>query len=294
LNKTILQSAVISSLFTLILVGCGGGGGGGSSSDGAAPPAVTPTVIAQDATYTFSGTAITSVTDEGVSTAATASITYGTNGDIEQIAITTPTTTVTWDESSGDIIDDTDVVVTATNASDANIGIFVNADDPLINWQYQTFGVWETDRGEPTGTFGAATVGTPTTGSAIPTTGNATFTGLTGGVYVDATGTNDYITASSLTADVDFNSRSIALSTANTTKVDSVTAVESPATNLNMAGTLNYAPGSNAFSGNVSATGMTGSSSGQFYGPNAEELGGVFSLSGPGVETYVGGYGAKQ
>ena len=61
-----------------------------------------------------------------------------------------------------------------------------------------------------------------------------------------------------------------------------------------MAGTLNYAAGSNAFSGNVSATGLTGSSSGQFYGPNAEELGGVFSLEGAGVETYIGGYGAKQ
>ncbi len=49
-----------------------------------------------------------------------------------------------------------------------------------------------------------------------------------------------------------------------------------------------------AFSGNVSATGLTGSSSGQFYGPNAEELGGVFALEGTGVETYIGGYGAKQ
>jgi hypothetical protein len=39
---------------------------------------------------------------------------------------------------------------------------------------------------------------------------------------------------------------------------------------------------------------MTGSSFGQFYGPNAEELGGVFRLEGAGEETYIGGYGAKQ
>ena len=73
---------------------------------------------------------------------------------IEQISITTPTTTVTWDEDNGAIIDDSDVVVTTTNASDTDIGIIANTDDPHINWQYQTFGVWETGRGEPSGTFG--------------------------------------------------------------------------------------------------------------------------------------------
>jgi hypothetical protein len=292
LNKTIFQSAVISSLFTLILVGCGGGGGGGSSNS-ASPYDVTQEGIAQDATYSYDGSAVTDVDDEGVNP-ATVTISYRGNDTIEQISITTPTTTVTWDEDNGAIIDDSDVVVTMTNATDTDIGIIANTNDPNINWQYQTFGVWETGRGEPSGTLGAATVGVPTAGSAIPTTGSATFTGLSGGVYVDATGTNDYITASSVTADVNFLNRSVALSTADTTKVNTITAAESPAPNLNMAGTLNYAAGSNAFSGNVSATGLTGSSSGQFYGPNAEELGGVFRLEGAGEETYIGGYGAKQ
>jgi hypothetical protein len=44
----------------------------------------------------------------------------------------------------------------------------------------------------------------------------------------------------------------------------------------------------------TSAGGLTGNSTGQFYGPNAEELGGVFLLQGSGVETYAGAYGAKQ
>lgn len=284
---------MISSLLTLILVGCGGGGGG--SSDSAAPPAVTPQTIAQDATYTFNGIAVTSVTDEGVSTAASVDISYGgTNGTIDKIVITTPTTTVTWDEASGDDIDESDVVVTMTNAADTDIGIIVNADDPNLNWQYQTFGVWETGRGEASGTFGSVSDGIPTTASAIPTTGNATFTGLTGGVYVDSTGSNDYITASELTANVDFLNRQVALTTANTQKVHTITADASPAPNLNMAGILNYGAGSNTFSGNVTATGLTGESTGQFYGPNAEELGGVFSLEGTGVETYIGGYGGVK
>lgn len=39
---------------------------------------------------------------------------------------------------------------------------------------------------------------------------------------------------------------------------------------------------------------MNGMSSGQFYGPNAQELGGAFSLSGPDLESYAGAYGAKR
>jgi hypothetical protein len=291
LNKTIFQSAMISSLLTLILVGCGGGGGGGSS-DSAAPYDVTYEGIAQDGTYTYDGVSVTSVDDEGVNS-ATVKISYRGNDTIEQIAITTPTTTVTWDEDNGAVIDDSDVVVTMTNATDTDIGIIANKDHPDIDWQYQTFGVWETGRGEPTGTLGATSVGVPTAGSAVPTTGSATFTGLTGGIYVDPAGA-DYITAGEVNADVDFLNRSIDLTTINTQKVNTITADQSSATNLNMAGTLNYAAGSNAFSGNVSATGLTGSSSGQFYGDNAEELGGVFSLKGAGEETYIGGYGAKQ
>jgi hypothetical protein len=41
--------------------------------------------------------------------------------------------------------------------------------------------------------------------------------------------------------------------------------------------TLTYAGTTNSFSGNLTtASGLTGNSTGQFYGPNAEELGGVF------------------
>jgi len=40
---------------------------------------------------------------------------------------------------------------------------------------------------------------------------------------------------------------------------------------------------------------LSGSTQGQFYGPNAQELGGAFILtSGQGVETFAGAYGAKR
>jgi hypothetical protein len=40
---------------------------------------------------------------------------------------------------------------------------------------------------------------------------------------------------------------------------------------------------------------MSGPSQGAFYGPSAQELGGVFALKAPGtVEAFTGAYGAKR
>jgi hypothetical protein len=70
---------------------------------------------------------------------------------------------------------------------------------------------------------------------------------------------------------------------------------------LNIGGVLSYAGGANDFSGPVSSLTVTGSSPtlsgsarGQFYGPNANEIGGTFALKGAsGVEGYLGAFGAK-
>jgi hypothetical protein len=62
-------------------------------------------------------------------------------------------------------------------------------------------------------------------------------------------------------------------------------------------GTLTYQPGANSFQGKLTnaAGTMTGSSRGQFYGPAAQELGGVFSVkASSGTETFTGAYGAKR
>lgn len=312
MNKKRYQSVIIFCLsgFVLTLGGCGGSGSGGSTT-AVAPPIVPPAVretttitstgISQDATYTATGATVTSITDKGVSTtgASVATTYYNDDGTIQKIAIKTPFSSVTWDKTNGDTIDDSDVAVVAANASGSNIGVVINAENDDVGWSYQTFGLWETGLDTGSGTVGAITVGTPTAGSAIPENGTATFTGVSGGVYVDPTGATNYITASALSADVNFSTRSIALTTAATTKLDtsSTTGIKVAASDLDMTGTLIYSRAVNSFAGNVTATGgLTGTSKGQFYGPNAEELGGVFSLksTGPDVAGYQGAYGAKQ
>jgi len=60
---------------------------------------------------------------------------------------------------------------------------------------------------------------------------------------------------------------------------------------------LSYTAGTNSFAGDVTNGGsLSGTSTGRFYGPSAEELGGVFILqAGSGIpETYGGAYGAKK
>jgi hypothetical protein len=100
-----------------------------------------------------------------------------------------------------------------------------------------------------------------------------------------------------MTANVDWVARSIGFSTSNTRQVG-LTAPSSGGvlnTGLDFTGTLTYAAGTNAFSGPVNTTGstMTGNTTGRFYGPNAEEMGGVYSLGGS-AGTMIGGFGGKR
>jgi hypothetical protein len=62
----------------------------------------------------------------------------------------------------------------------------------------------------------------------------------------------------------------------------------------NISGTLSYASGSGIFSGDVSTSlGPTGTATGRFYGPNANEIGGVISVQ-DNLAVIAMGFGATQ
>ena len=109
-------------------------------------------------------TAVTSLTDKGVSkTGASAALTYyNDDGSIQKIVIKTPYSSMTWDKTKGDTIDvdPTDAAMVAVDAAGSTIGAVINATNPKVAWQYQTFGLWETGLGTGSGTVGAITVGT--------------------------------------------------------------------------------------------------------------------------------------
>ncbi len=305
----IYKIAKVAPIVTLaaFIGGCGGGGGGGDSAgvtqsvsfvkwSSINPPAtVSIKGISQDADYTASAPSFnaTSVTDLGVDTTASAYITYRFDDTISRISITTQNGTVTWDENSGDLIDDTDPLAVVA-ASGSNQSMLFTVNPVALSWDYQTFGTWQTGIMTGSGQIGAVSLGAPTAGSAIPTSGTASFTGAAMGIYVDVAGAQ-YLAGGDLTVNADFVGRSLTFATTNSEKLNLLTSASSLAPNLDLSGTLNYAAGVNTFTGSLTAAGgMTGQTEGRFYGPNAEELGGVFSVSGAGTESYIGSYGAAQ
>jgi hypothetical protein len=174
-------------------------------------------------------------------------------------------------------------------------GPTLGANPYALGWEYQSFGVWEDQGSAGSGRILASTFGAPTPASAVPTTGSATFSGKLAGFYVSPAGQGS-MAAAELSVNANFNTRSLSLSSTGTALTrDARTATSAPS--LNLPGTLTYAPNTNSFGGTLVNSGgtMSGASQGRFYGPAAQELGGVFTVKSPTtVETFTGAYGAKR
>jgi len=296
--------------FAAAIAGCGGGGGGGTP-----PPAPEPTppppvpfhsfqdiqpnqtvAMTGGISQTASGTAdmsgtITSATLGPVDTAnSTATLSYDPLLALHGASIATPQSNVSFSAPGDMVTCTTGVCDLSSSTADA-----VVIDGRGVGWNYQTFGLWATAPTATTWLTGAISVGNPTPASAVPTTGTATFTGLAAGLYIDPMGAI-FGTAANMTANVDFSARSIGFGTSSTMVTDT-NGIQSSNSNIDLSGTLTYAAGTNQFSGSVQTSDKTlnGSATGKFYGPNAEEIGGVYGLSaGTGVSGMLGAFGGKR
>jgi len=163
-----------------------------------------------------------------------------------------------------------------------------------LGWDYQSFGAWESVSGGGTA-LRASSFGAATPAAAVPSTGTATFTGKLGGMYVSPGG-QGAIASADLRVVADFGARSLSLASSNSTLLRAPAGAYA-APHLDLGGTLTYASGSGAFSGTLASAGgsLSGASNGSFYGPAAQELGGVFALkSATAAEAFAGAYGAKR
>jgi hypothetical protein len=279
---------------SLMLSSCGGGGGGGTVPT--TRPA--PIEIVQTIETTGPGKQVSYLWRNGgfsdigstENAAASATFMFDANDKLALLTIqTTTATSATKIDFVGSDIDDLgpDFWVAANPASKAVIS------NPLSSaWHFQSFGVWESGLNADGGYYGAMSVGTPSPAGAIPSAYGATFNGKVVGSHVtDGIG---HAMLANLTVEFDSGGRSLTFTTSNTT--DTVTGLSTPGLDLTSQ-TLTYESG--VFSGELTTDSglLTGPSIGQFYGPNAEELGGVFFLrSAPDkpVETYSGAYGASR
>ncbi len=157
---------------------------------------------------------------------------------------------------------------------------------------YLTFGGWTDSNSafEPPVGVGFFVFGDATQPNNIPSIGTATYTGFSSGIandqdYESFSGgsSQEWGSSANMTAVANFFTRSIDFSTTET--VVPVTNLDTNVTNvvqtpqLDMTGTLTYTANVNLFSGSVTdAGGRSGTATGRFYGPAAEEVGGVYSL----------------
>jgi hypothetical protein len=298
-----------SSVVILATLGaCGGGGGGGAANPSAIEvPLTSFAVIAPNQTVVMEGTSAamtgTATESAGATTitsavrnpidSATVKFSYDSTRALSAISVTTPQASFSFDRNTpGHSVSCSGRgTCRAENATTDVLAI-----DPFVTgWNYQSFGVWGTvDLVGPNWQLGAVSAGNPTSGGSLPTTGTATFTGLASGIYIDLLGKLN-ATVAGMSAAVNFGSRTIQLSTSNTTFGTSNTGTRTD-NGLNLSGTLSYTQGVNSFSGPVQTQNMllSGQGAGRFYGPAAEEIGGVYSLQGTGVSRMIGGFGGKR
>lgn len=194
-------------------------------------------------------------------------------------------------ESLGRIADGIDVSISGVGDA-TQMGVIAN---PYAQgWNYQSFGVWNT-HGPGTREIASFSFGAPTPASAVPSSGAASFAGRLGAIYVSPGGQASIATAD-VRVNADFSNRSLGFASSGTTLTqDLKSSIAAP--QLNLGGTLTYSPATNTFSGTLTNAGgtMSGSSTGRYYGPAAQELGGVLTVKSPNTaETLTGAYGAKR
>jgi hypothetical protein len=299
-----------------LLGGCGGGGGGGEPGLPVVQPftswsAVQPnsTVVAQGMSQTASAgltvagngdVSVTSALNFGVppdTAASSATLTFGfSQQDLKALQLSAPAGSVSWNETvlGGGSVGCANQTCTATKDSGASEAVISN---PYFNgWNYQSFGVWQTGP-STNATFGMMSFGAPTPVSGMPSGLTATYTGRAIGVYTGS-GNELFGMAADLSTTVEFDIRRVTFTTVNTTL--SRANINGPGTDvqrgdLNLSGSATYAAGTAQFAVGVTTqnTQLSGIATGRFYGPAAQEIGGVYQLSGSG-QSMGGGFGGKR
>ncbi|SDH74451.1 transferrin-binding protein-like solute binding protein [Alloyangia pacifica] len=282
-----------------LLSACGDGSTSArSGSASASTIAFTSTSTTDDGTYRADGMTVSTgyqtdadgnvvsvgpvVTD---STAIT-DLTYE-GGALTGVTVRTSSGTIVLSAASGDTFDTTTVAggIVATTA-DGNT-LLVAANPVSQGYEYQTFGSWQTGLNGTSRVAGAGSIGNRTSASQMPTTGSASYYGDSLGQVI--TNGEVAVTTSYIAVDTpDFDSIEIYSS-------DTITA--DPTTGAKIADRADldfYAAGTisgSGFSAGINYGQLTGSVDGQFYGGNAQEVGGTFSGTTPD-STYIGAFGA--
>ena len=295
--------AVLSVL--LSLTGCGGGGGGSSSVSSSAPVTNPPTPIpisfqapsttvaydVSSASASVGSTGVTGSRIDDAGTGSTVTVVTDASGNLSSVRfnIATPTQPFTNTYSAANLtaiplLSLTDLAVllnAAVNTPGANG--FTTATSGL---SVSTFGIWAAND-NTSGRIGVFAGGTPTPVAAMPTTGTATYNGTTIGAAASSSAAYALAGNAQLVANFSTNTVNTTISNLQFENVSTNQITAQP----NLTGTASIT--GNQYKGPLAGGTLSGTSTGTFYGPSAQETAGVWRVSGGGV-TAIGSYGAKK
>lgn len=292
-NTILLTSAVLSSI---ALTGCGGN----DTKETVLPPEFTG--FSQiEANKTYSIPAITSAAtvlfNNGIVTSgslhdsdldATVSAEIDESTEISKISINDKN----FSKFDFPIIDNTKTwYVSGSNSQNDEI-VFDKATDS--GNEYQTYGIWNTEyngAGAETVAVGVFSAGQRTNFSAIPTSGKSTFYGYLEGVFTYEL--SPFAVFADIELGANFQLKSVTFASTNSewNTFDWVNSGSYPP--LDMVGSLTYS-NENFFSGNVTSDLFYGVAEGYFYGPNANEAGGVINADNLSGDVFIASFGARR
>jgi hypothetical protein len=326
-SQKLLAASAIAAATSL--GGCGGAGGGaavafipaptptpttGPTSVGAPTLAVVPNgslfpiasvagpTLRSQSTTTFPLLETVMKTDstgahaDVTTTNAGATLAFGSTSDDYRISIANPALGISNQLLSRDI---------CGFCSSADVGqVFLHIASPATsNLNWTSYGMWGVQANSaPASTTSAAFVtGYKTSDAAVPKSGTATFNGsVVGQVMYPQAGQENGVAYSDLTgkAALEANFASGAI----TGNLTNMMAGSNPWNSVSLAGSI--ATGQNYFSGSTAATSApanetalsgsaTGTFAGMFFGPSAQELGAVWTLS-DGHGSAIGSIGATS
>lgn len=310
------RTAVTVGAVSVLLAACGGGGAGtgqtanaGGAGTPVTPPAATNSVLTNlntDETFRASSAVISfDVAADGT----TSNISYGEKNQTAGDTIAFDDSTNGFDLSvsqSGVVFNQSFAASDIdTGASDGSFRVYSNAGgdfillipgDPTYGQSYVTLGVWNSSDASSTQdvSFGALAFGVETAGSSMPTTGSATYDGMTLGTL--DSGSRAYRLTGDVQIDVNFGNGSVNGAFSNMMKEDLLTSGVSNWRDFAAVG--NIGAGTSLFSGTSTTNDeqLNGGFSGGFFGPvsgSPAEVGGTWSLAGVG-ETAIGSFVGKK
>ena len=208
------------------------------------------------------------------------------DGDsIDALSIEAGSASISFSLDDGDGIDATGSATSLESRDGRDLALVVGG--PASQFDHQSFGAWLSGQGTGSAIAAVGSFGDVSPASAAQPGPAASYSGAATG-FAESDGTVSLVVA---TVDLVTDFEDVAFASRDTVTVEIGTLAETPAPELDLSGTMTVTGG--VFTGVVSTAETSGSLQGWFYGPNAEEAGGLFETLGTGVR-YIGSFGATR